>query len=274
MAFCLLFGLWTQTASAHTLYIKPDPVPASDGSIGAVVNNGTFDTNESPLQAKWIARQGVINPDGSISQTSEFEAETGFLPPRITFRPPSTGTYLLELATKTRMARQNATQFERYLGEEGIKDAKAERVDLNEMGVAVAERYTKWAKAILVVGDGMTGQFDVPLGHRLEFVALTHPDSVSPGEAFSALLLVDGQPAANRLVHAGTSDNEFELRSNAQGLVYIPISKTGKWYIKYIELVRSGDQEYWYSPILVWLGQDERRIPYESNWATLSFDIR
>ena len=39
-------------------------------------------------------------------------------------------------------------------------------------------------------------------------------------------------------------------------------------------LTRTGDYEYWYSPVMAWLGAQEERIPYRSEWATLTFNLR
>ena len=51
---------------------------------------------------------------------------------------------------------------------------------------------------------------------------------------------------------------ETSLRTNAQGEVSFKIDNTGYWYIATIHMLES----------------DEESFDYESNWATLTFEVK
>ena len=57
-------------------------------------------------------------------------------------------------------------------------------------------------------------------------------------------------------------------------VIELELAARGRWYLRFIHLARLGDSEFWYSKLLVWLGVEPQRIPYESRWATLTFEIR
>jgi uncharacterized GH25 family protein len=183
---------------------------------------------------------------------------------------------------KARIAPDN---FNFYLRYEGLDDQARERTQVGEADIGVAERYAKFAKAILQAGDNRTDHFDVILGHPAEIVPLQNPYDLSAGDTFRARILRDGQPLAEELIYA-THEGFYELseegiyseavrvRSDERGEIAFQISSSGRWYVRFIDLQRTGDSEHWYSGLLVALGAEEPRIPYESLWATLTFEVR
>ena len=135
------------------------------------------------------------------------------------------------------------------------------------------------------VGDEQTENFAAELGHEVEIVPLTNPYTLNAGDSFRARVLRDGKPLANMRVFAthegympqddeGIFDEAAKVVSDAAGEVEFEITAPGKWYVRFIDLRRESDSEYWYSGLLSSIGADEKRIVYESKWATLTFEIR
>ncbi len=284
--FCLAALFWAAGPQAHTLYAKPAAGPQgypAEGEVAVRLLNGTFWKNESNLELRWMGDYAVAGPNG-VLDNARVRLELSGPRSRLLFQPDREGTYAVGAATRTRMARLAGDKFNQYLRNEGLTDALQARQALAEQNVASAEKYTKFAKAIVQVGGNAGAGFDTVLGHPVEFVPLQNPAAVQAGGNFRVQLLIGGAPAANRLVYVNSEHNEvvpggethayFSQRSSDDGVIEFAVSESGRWYIKYIDIQRTGDQEYWYSPLLVWLGAEVPRIPYESNWATLTFTIQ
>ena len=62
-----------------------------------------------------------------------------------------------------------------------------------------------------------------------------------------------GHDAAGEHVEAVTT------RTNSDGVATIPLTGTGRWYVRTIHMVET---------------TDEPDVDYESNWATLTFEVR
>jgi hypothetical protein len=91
-----------------------------------------------------------------------------------------------------------------------------------------------------------------------------NPYSLSKGGTLSVRTLVDGKPAANQYVLYGarTSGNQAieqkSVRSGKDGIARIPLSISGTFYVKFINMTKvQGDT-----------------VDYESKWATLTFQVR
>jgi hypothetical protein len=194
------------------------------------------------------------------------------------------GNYVIGVATRPSIIRIAADNFNFYLRYEGLDDDAEERSERAETNIGAAERYAKFSKAILQVGEGQSDNFGALLGYPVEIVPLQNPYALRKGDVFRARILKDGEPLANELVYA-THEGFYELsgegifeelvrvRSDENGEVEFVLAEEGRWYIRFIDLTRMGDEEHWYSSLLIFLGADEPRIPYKSLWATLTFEV-
>ena len=104
--------------------------------------------------------------------------------------------------------------------------------------------------------------------YPVEFVPLVDPAGLSAGDTMAALAMADGEPLAGTLVYAsfdghhghgddGTHREAVKMRTDDQGTVRFEITHAGRWYLRLIHMV----------PV------DEEGVDYESNWATLTFEV-
>ena len=271
---------------AHTLFIKPDSFYLSPTQpVLLPLFNGTFVLSENKVVTRRMTGVTVVTPSGERQSPQDtdwqHDGDTTILNAR--FDEP--GNYVIGVGTKPTKAHITAENFNEYLSYEGLADDAEERERLNETSVGAAERYAKFAKAIVQVGSGQSENYGAILGYPVEIVPLVNPYSLGKGSLFRAQVLKGGEPLANELVFA-THEGSYELndqgryeelataRSDENGIIELNLAATGRWYIRLIHLTRQGDSEYWYSKLLVWLGVEEQRIPYESLWATLTFEVR
>jgi hypothetical protein len=286
-AIVLALGLVSLGASAHTLFWKPDSFYFASGENAVVpLINGTFVKSENRVAQSRIVKASIVSPDGIAVEIegSQWSSRNDDLT-ILTTTLKNEGTYVIGVGTKPMTAYMGADKFNYYLRYEGLTEDLNERDALSESSVGAAEKYAKFAKAVVQVGGAATQNFDSVLGHPLEIIPLNNPVGLQVGDSFRVRVLKYGEPLVGELIFAtheghyeaseeGIFDELVKGRTDDNGEFEFTISEAGRWYVRLIELTRTGDSEHWYSGILVSLGVEEARIPYESLWATLTFEIR
>jgi uncharacterized GH25 family protein len=205
----------------------------------------------------------IVSPAGRTQlDTSEWSAEGD----TSTFRVRTTvaGTYVIGASTRPNVIELSAKDFNLYLREDGIPDILVERRKRGELQKPARERYHKHVKALIQVGQARSEHFATELGYPAELVPLENPMSLSRGATLRVRTLVDGKAMANQYVlYGGRSPNEARIsqrsvRSDAEGIARVPLTRAGTWYIKFIHMARP----------------EADTVDYESKWATLTFQIR
>ena len=114
------------------------------------------------------------------------------------------------------------------------------------------------------VGDERTEDFSRVLGYAAELVPLDNPYRWTRGATLRFRCLVDGRPAPGLTAVTGGRNprgGRFarrELTADALGIVSLRPSGPGQWYVTFIHLgpVTAPDHDY------------------ESEWATITFELR
>ncbi len=126
---------------------------------------------------------------------------------RLSYRPAGLGQHVVGVQLNPRNVRQSPASFRRYLDLEGAPEARQryERAGLlsNADGDSITRRYAKYAKTIVEVGRGARA-FHRPLDHRLEFVPLSDPSALRPGDTLRVRLLLLGKSAPLARLHSGS----------------------------------------------------------------------
>ncbi|UWX55928.1 DUF4198 domain-containing protein [Maribacter litopenaei] len=251
--------------SSHELFLKTDSHFLEPNTSGLLyLFNGTFDSSENEITRDRIVNAKILGPGYEFKPSeNDYYGEEN-----ITYLKYSTGesgTYVAGISTLPRVLEMNAEDFNEYLEHEGLDNTIAERRASGIINKGAKERYSKHVKALLQVGENTSIDFMKPLGYPIEFVPLNNPFEITLGDRIAFKLLRDGKPLANHTVHYSTSvpgqdahDGENSVKSNALGLVSIQPTSTGKWYVATIHMEnKEGDV-----------------VDYESNWATLTFEIK
>ena len=273
-------------AGAHTLFIKADSFFVEPGQDVVIpVINGTFETAEARIQSGRMQDARIVGPNGNEADIDDGQWSHSGKLTKLTASFEQPGNHVIGIASRAAIARITPENFNFYLRYEGLDDEDKERQQLEETDVAAAERYQKYAKAIIQVGAETSDNFDAVFGYPVEIVPLVNPYELTRGDTFRARILRDREPLANELIYAtheghydmsaeGIFDELVKVRSDANGEIEFVLEDAGRWYVRFIDLERTGDQEHWYSGMLVAVGAEEPRIPYRSAWATLTFEIR
>ena len=240
--------------------------PNSEATVALI--NGTFEKSENVIARDRMTDVSIVDGSGAVQHpdTSHWHDEgTRAL---LDFKTGEAGTYVLGVSTAARMIDLSAEDFNAYLRHDGVLDVLAAREERGSMEAPARERYSKHVKAIVQVGDERSDSYRHRLGYPIEIVPHQNPYSLQTGDELDVLVLRDGEPVANQLVYAnyeghhahdeqGGHREAAQTRTNEEGLASIPLSHEGRWYVRLIHMV----------PV------NESDVDYESNWATLTFEI-
>lgn len=257
------------TLSSHDMFLKMESYHVKPNSnVSIHLYNGTFDKSENSITRDRMADVSLVKPDGSRTRLPNNAWSDVDNITVLETKTSGEGTYVVGVSTLAKMIDLSATDFNQYLAHDGIVDVLEARKSSGEDQQAANEKYSKHVKAIFQATSTTTNNFNKELGYPIEFIPLQNPYDLSVGEKLSVKLLFNGKPVKNQLVYAsyagyhshsdsGGHVEAISSRTDENGMVSIELSKEGHWYVRTIYMVKS----------------NEAGVDYESNWATLTFEI-
>lgn len=265
------------TVQAHDMFLKlPSFYLEPNETADVWLFNGDFTRSENVIARDRMADVSLMGPGRlthppesawtDVSMTYEDSLDTS----QLEIRTGEAGTYVLGVSTTETVFTLTARDFNDYLVHDGVVDILARRERQGQMGDEATERYSKHVKAILQVGSDLSDEFERPLGYPAEFIPLRNPYEIRVGQELEVQFLFDGRPVPNQPVYAsheayhGHDDAGGHLeavstRTDGYGIARIPIDHSGQWYVRTIHMRET---------------TDEADVDYESDWATLTFQIR
>lgn len=250
--------------SSHELFLKSDSYFLQKGEPAEIfLFNGTFDNSENAITTDRIIGAQIHGTNYDfMPKDSDYTIREKVT--YLKFTPVESGTYAAGISTLPRMIELGPEDFEEYLGHEGLEDMIAERKEKGLENQSVREKYSKHVKAILQVGCTRTDHFSKEFGYPIEFVPVKNPYTLKLGDRATFKLLFNGKPLAGQGVHISSRNDgvnpfakEIPSRTDDQGHVSFEITETGHWYVATIHMVES----------------PEKDVEYESNWATITFQV-
>ena len=155
--------------------------------------------------------------------------------------------------------------FTSYLEHEGLTSVIEDRKKKGISDKTANEKYSKHVKTLLQVDAKLTDDYSTELNYPIEFIPLKNPYALSVGDKASFKLMYLGKPLTNKTVQissrnkSGNIDKEeIHTKTNNKGVISFKISNGGHWYVSTIHLIES----------------NEEGLDYESNWATLTFEVK
>lgn len=271
---------------SHDMYLKLDGyflAPNQSASIELI--NGTWAESENVIDRDRMQDVSIISGGQrttvDTNQWRELNNAT-----ILDFKTGSNGTYVAGISTRARNIEMEADAFNKYLEHDGVIDMLEWRKNNDALNQAAVEKYSKHVKTVFQVGDQRSDDWKTELGYPIEFIPLSNPYHVHPGEPLGFKLLLNGAPLANQLVtlgkeaakhghdhdhghshdHDGGHDHsddghhhhgDTQVRTAADGTFTVDVDDNGKYYIRTIYMEQS----------------EEEGLTHESNWATISFAV-
>ena len=266
-AVAVLLGIVVASSlGAHDLFFRLDSYFVAPGArVAASVLNGTFSRSENAVARDRLADLSLVGPSGS--RTPLDRAGWTERDPRseLTFAVAEPGTWVLGAALRPRLLSLKGSEFNSYLREEGIDSVLARRTAEGRLDEPSRERYSKYVKAIVQVGETHSASHAVALGYEAEIVPLENPYAKRPGDTLRVQCLVRSKPLASYSVFAGGRKAGGEVRIAVQrlttgedGVVGVRLTDAGTWYVKFVAMEEVTEPE----------------ANYVSLWATLTFAVR
>ncbi len=264
-AFCrnlVAAGLTTFVfpAAAHDFWIEPTFFDAAPGTeIPIVLRVGEDLAGDTvPYINDWFSDYRVVMPSGSEPIAALLGDD-----PAGRFIAGEAGLYLIGYRSSRDFVELQPEKFDSYLRNEGLENIIERRAALSESERPARELYSRCAKSLVRVGDGIPDEvYRRQLGYTLELIPERNPYTLAPGELLPVTLQYLGEPLEGILIiafEAAAASEKIALRTDANGRVLLPLDRSGLWLIKAVHMIRTG--------------QDVKRAEWESFWASLTFRL-
>jgi uncharacterized GH25 family protein len=266
----LVFVVGTCALQAHDLFLKPPThFVGTQERVAIELINGTFQRSENVISRDRMLDVSVVGVDGEMVHPPESAWHDHPEASWLEFETGSTGTYVVGVSTKAKVLKLSGKDFDGYLQHDGVLDVFEQRKASGKLGQAARERYSKHVKALLQVGDDRSDNYRHRLGYPVEFVPQQNPFALSMGETLSVQFLLAGTPVAGQRVYAspegfhghdelGRHVEAVSTRTDEDGMARIRLSREGRWYVRTIHMAEVNEPD----------------VDYQSNWATLTFEVQ
>lgn len=254
----------------HTLFLKPSSYFVEpDRDVTVALLNGTFQKSENVITRDRMRDVSIVNGNGTVQHPDTSQWYDEGTRSKIDFTTGETGTYVLGVSTASRTISLSTNAFIDYLRHEGVADVLTAQKEAGPKADSVQERYSKHVKTLVQVGEKHTDAYQHRLGYPIEIVPQENPFSLQTGENLDVQVLHNGEPVSDQVVYAnyqghhshgedGGHEAAVQVRTDDEGIANIPLNHEGKWYVRLIHMVEVPGSE----------------VDYESNWATLTFEVR
>lgn len=231
--------------------------------------NGTFESSENSVALERMQDVRITGPKQFLQRPDAKQWRLTEELNELEFVTNAEGTYIVGVSIKPRIFEMTSKKFDSYLAHDGVLDILEARKAEKSSKPAVKEKYSKHVKALFQVGKKRTRNFGQVYNYPIEIVPQNNPFLLNAGDTLPVKVLFQGQPVKNQLVYAsyvgfhqhgddGQHVEACKTRTNSNGVAEIKIAKKGRWYVRLIHMVPS----------------KEKGVDYESNWATLTFEVK
>jgi len=178
------------------------------------------------------------------------------------FTPTTPGVWMVSAVTVPNRLELEAAKFNDYLLHDGLAHVLAGRMDRGELDRDATERYSKYVKALVRVGEAAGGgEARAVLGQALEVVPVDEPLAVSIGETLAVRVLFRGEPLERANLcwdHPGNGEDfSGQTWTDAEGRALVPIGAPGLMTLRLVHMTRPMTEDH----------------EWESFWASYTFRV-
>lgn len=249
-------------AQGHDLYVMPSSFAPSPGQAVVV----GFHVGDSFPQSEVLGRlSGLVAPRLLSAQASNAlqnirtEGNRNVADGVVSGR----GELVAAVSTAPALINLEPGKFKEYLVEEGLTEIVQWREAHGETAKNGKERYSKYAKAILISGE--SDSFGTkPVGFVIEIIPEIDVYALKLGDSLPVRVLFRGKPAAGLQVESswaadGKNRTTVIGRTGTDGRIRIPLQEAGVWRIHTIKMERC---------------REPQAADWESFWSSMTFELR
>lgn len=263
-AAVLLTCLIVSNAFGHEYWLEPNNFWLRSGEASGVrlfVGDALKEPEEKPYQPGKTDAFDLISNDGTVDLRSLAEADKM---PILEFSSRVEGTYLLSMTRNWSYIKLDAAKFEDYLREDAMEYIIADRKRRGESEKEGRERYSRYIKSLIQVGDAKTSAAKTRVGTKIEIVPLENPYSKKVGSDLKLQAWFNGRPLALKTIFAdnrdGTDIKTQTVTTDEQGRFTIKLDRKGLWLVRTVHMQRCE--------------KNCVDADWESFWAALTFGVR
>lgn len=232
-----------QPARAHDYWLEFAPLRPAVGAELALslwVGEDFVAEEEKPMQRARMVALRHITRDGDVDLLPG--AREGATPlQRVKLR--AAGGHLLAVERDPSHITLRALKFNKYLKHEGLLAALAERRRAGERLRRASERYTRYLKAFVQVGDEADGVSTRVVGHRIELVPERDLAALAVGERLAMAVRFEGKALPGVQVEAFVRGGDGAVRgqvatADAAGRVEFLVGEGGAWVVRTVHMQR------------------------------------
>jgi hypothetical protein len=248
-------------ALGHDLYLMPATFFPTAPAVTVAFHSGdAFPESEVAGRADRIRDPKLLWKGGSATLTN-LRADGKRL--ISSGNSSASGEIIAAVHTTPTLIELEAPKFTEYLKEEGLTATIDWRNQHGESAKPGKERYSKYAKSILLGGapDGFASH---SVGYIIEIIPQSDPYRLKPGDRLPVQVLFRGKPAADLQIESAWAAKAGKKttvvgRTGLDGRLDVPLQAAGTWRIHTIKMERCAD-----AAVADW----------ESFWASLTFELR
>ena len=250
---------------AHELYLMPQKFVVQPGDrIEVSINNG--DSFPESEVAPRLARLEELKLLSANAESALTNLRVGGEAALADAAVKESGSVVVAVRTAPNFIELEPKKFEEYISAEGLAEFVHPRPNQPGSGKPVRERYTKFAKALLLSGNA-DEFYRRPVNYTLEIIPEKDPYLARQGGSLPVQVLFRGKPAANLQLEAthltpaagAKVVKKIVGRTGPDGRVIVPLTGRGKWRLH---------------TIFIETCADPAAAEWESYWASVTFEIR
>lgn len=264
-ALTLLLALSAAPSQAHDYWLEFQPLTPGAGDELAlslwVGEDFVAEAEKAMQRARTVALRHITRAADEDLLPETREGGT----PIVQLRLDQPGGHLVALERDPSHIQLRARKFNRYLKHEGLTAALAERKRAGERLRRARERYQRYLKAFVQVGDAVDGVSTRTVGHKIELVPERDLAALRPGDRLGVQLRFESKPLPGAKIEAfnrdaGTAAVSGQAAvSDAGGRVEVTIDRAGAWVLRTVHMRRCA-------------GCTD--ADWESFWTSYSFAVR
>ncbi len=264
MYAAVLLLIFSASAFAHEFWFEADKffvAPKEETAVHLYVGEALKHDEERAFQLLKTNLFRLYSVDNNSDLKTPANDEKM---PAYNFSAEKAGNYMFALERNWSFISLALKDFEEYLREDGMEYIIAEREKLGESGKIASERYSRFLKTLLQVGDKHDATFKKIAGMKLEIVPLENPYAKKVGDNLKLQVLFDGKPIADKTVFANnretTDISTQKLKTDKNGKFSVKLDRKGVWLIRLVFMQRCQT--------------DCKEADCESFWGSFSFGIK
>jgi len=252
------------SVSAHEYWFEPDSFFLDRGQKTALhlyVGEALIKDEERVFQSSKTVSIQLFGPTGVHDLRSLANEDSS---PIMNFASDKSGTYLFSLERNWSYITLEAAKFEDYLREDGMEYVIADRRKRGESQKDGHERYARFIKTLLQIGDSHTALIKERVNTRLEIVPLDNPYTKKIGQTMAVQIWFKGRPLAGSTIFADSRDGDKvetqKLTTDKDGKAIVKLNRKGIWLVRLVTMQRCE--------------KNCEGADWESFWGALSFGVK